>query len=160
MVQKAKEKGLRVILDIKGNDLIDSLKFEPDIIKPNLFEFAATFAPELIKDNDHLIKDKKANEQRIKSIMIDIAKKYKCQIILTNGKEKILAADGSDIFEIDPLSSVNESKTVNSTGSGDAFTAGFAASLEDGATFNEAIKEGIRCGALNAGFIRPGVIFN
>jgi len=48
MTQRAKEKGLKVILDIKGKDLSGSLKYEPDIVKPNLFEFAADFAPELI----------------------------------------------------------------------------------------------------------------
>jgi 1-phosphofructokinase/tagatose 6-phosphate kinase len=45
MTQKAKEKGHKVILDIKGKDLIESLKYEPDIVKPNLFEFAADFTP-------------------------------------------------------------------------------------------------------------------
>ena len=52
MTRKAKEKGLRVILDVKGKDLTESLRYGPDIVKPNLFEFAATFAPELINDNE------------------------------------------------------------------------------------------------------------
>ena len=159
MAKKSKESGLKLILDIKGKDLIESLKYEPDIIKPNLYEFAATFAPQLIKDNDLMSDDKKVKEQ-IKSVMTDIAEKYKCHIILTNGSRKIFAANGNIFQEFEVLSV----KTVNSIGCGDAFTAGLAAALEENKStkqksdFNAAINEGIRCGALNAGFEKPGVI--
>jgi 1-phosphofructokinase/tagatose 6-phosphate kinase len=153
MMRKAKEKGLKVILDIKGKDLTESLKYEPDIVKPNLFEFAADFAPELTKNNELTTIDDTAKE-RIKSAVLDMAQKYKCRVILTNGSGKIIAANSNDFFEID-FQSV---KAVNSTGCGDAFTAGLAAALEDGADFHEAISEGCRCGALNAALVRPGVV--
>jgi len=165
MVKKAKEKKLKVIIDIKGNDLIESLKYQPDVIKPNLYEFAATFAPELIKDND-LIKKNDVVKEKIKSIMLDITQKYKCCIVLTNGSKEILASECASkttntaktedniFFVID----VKPIKAVNSTGCGDAFTAGFASAFENGMNFKDAINEGIRCGALNAGFEKPGVI--
>ncbi|MDR2110368.1 MAG: carbohydrate kinase family protein, partial [Spirochaetaceae bacterium] len=44
------------------------------------------------------------------------------------------------------------------TGSGDAFTAGLTAALEDGASLGEAVAEGVRCGGLNAGFLKVGTI--
>jgi 1-phosphofructokinase/tagatose 6-phosphate kinase len=153
MTQKAKEKGLKVILDIKGKDLTESLKYEPDIVKPNLFEFAADFAPELIRNNELTTLDDTAKE-RIKSAVLDMAQKNKCRVILTNGSRKIIAVDAGDFFEVD-FQSV---KAINSTGCGDAFTAGLASALEDGADFREAISEGCRCGALNAALVRPGVI--
>jgi len=153
MTQRAKEKGLKIILDIKGKDLKDSLKYQPDIVKPNLFEFAADFAPELIRNNELMTIDDAAEEQ-IKSAVIDLAQKYKCRIILTNGGRKIIAADANEFFEIE----VRPVKAVNSIGCGDAFTAGLAAALADGACFREAIGEGCKCGALNAALVRPGVI--
>jgi 1-phosphofructokinase family hexose kinase len=143
MTRKAKEKGLRVILDVKGKDLIESLQYEPDLVKPNLLEFAETFALDLAAENE-----------RIKSMMRDTAQKYNCRIILTNGSRKILAADRDKFFEAE----FEAVKAVNSTGCGDAFTAGLAAALEDGANFYEAIGGGARCGAKNAALIRPGVI--
>ena len=152
MTRKAKEKGLKIILDIKGKDLIESLKYQPDIVKPNLFEFAADFAPELIKNNELITTDDTAKE-RIKSAVGDMARKNNCRVILTNGSRKIIAADTDKFFEIE----VQPVKAVNSTGCGDAFTAGLAAALEDGAGFREAISEGCKCGALNAALVRPGV---
>ena len=154
MVQKAKEKGMKVILDIKGKDLINSLQYKPDIIKPNLFEFASTFAPELIDtEKNDLAYDEKAR-QRIKTAMLDMANEYGCNIILTNGSLNILAAGGEKFFETD----IQPVKAVNTIGCGDAFTAGLASALYDGADLSGAIKEGIRCGALNAGLLKPGVI--
>jgi len=159
MVRKAKENKIRVIVDIKGKDLINSLQFEPDVVKPNLFEFAGTFAPDLIKDNDLAVNDTAAKE-RVKSVVMEIAQKYKCRIILTNGSRNILAADGSNFFSVE-FESV---KAVNTIGCGDAFTAGLASALNDNwsakrtLNFHEAIREGIHCGALNANLVKPGVI--
>jgi len=158
MTQKAKEKGLKVILDIKGKDLTGSLKYQPDIVKPNLFEFAADFAPELIKNNELITIDDSANE-RIKSVVMDMAQKHKCRVILTNGSRKIFAASANEFFKVE----IQPVKAINSTGCGDAFTAGLAAALEplvpgERADFREAISEGCRCGALNAALVRPGVV--
>ncbi|MCL2209871.1 MAG: PfkB family carbohydrate kinase [Treponema sp.] len=138
MVRKAKEKGAHVILDIKGKDLLESLKYEPDVIKPNLEEFTATFKTEPCKD-----------------MMLELSNKYRCRIILTNGSRKILAAEKGNFSEIDI--SFN-AQAANTTGCGDAFTAGLASALDDGADFRAAVNEGIRCGALNAALVRPGVI--
>jgi 1-phosphofructokinase/tagatose 6-phosphate kinase len=154
IVKKAKEKKIKVILDIKGKDLIGSLQYSPDIIKPNLYEFADTFVPQLVKDNDIVLDNPTAIEQ-IKLSMLDLCKRYGCRIVLTDGSRKILVADsGDNFFEMD----IQPVKAVNTIGCGDAFTAGLASALEDGKDFQEAITEGIRCGALNAGLIKPGVI--
>ncbi|MCL2230078.1 MAG: PfkB family carbohydrate kinase [Treponema sp.] len=149
MVQKAKEKGLCIILDIKGKDLIESLKYEPDIIKPNLDEFKQTFG--LDADNFDL-----------HGIVLELAHKHKCRIVLTNGSREIIAADSNEIYKFD-VAAHDTSAIQNTTGCGDAFTAGLAAALNNKIyigkeDFNAAVNEGIRCGALNAAFERPGVI--
>jgi fructose-1-phosphate kinase PfkB-like protein len=153
MVRRAKEKGLHIILDIKGKDLKECLQYQPDIVKPNLYEFASTFTPELIKDNDLAALDAAAKEY-IKSAMLDITRKYGCSVILTNGSREIWTADRGGFLKV-PIQSV---KAVNSIGCGDAFTAGLAAALDEGANLNEAIANASRCGAMNAALIKPGVI--
>jgi 1-phosphofructokinase/tagatose 6-phosphate kinase len=47
---------------------------------------------------------------------------------------------------------------VNTTGSGDAFTAGLASALDDGRDLYDAVAEGARCGRLNAQYLKPGTI--
>ncbi|MCL2196857.1 MAG: PfkB family carbohydrate kinase [Treponema sp.] len=148
MVCKAKEKGLRVILDIKGSDLIESLKYEPDVIKPNLEEFLQTFG---IGTDETRIN---ADYDDLRGLVLELAQKHKCRIVLTNANKKIITVEKNSYFEID----VPVVNTVNSTGCGDTFTAGLAAALEDGLDFTAAINEGMRCGALNAGLERPGAI--
>ena len=155
MTRKAKEKGLRVILDVKGKDLVESLQYSPDIIKPNLFEFASTFAPNLVNDHDVIINDADITDY-VRSPMLDVVQKYGCRVILTDGSRKIRAAEEGSYFDV----GIQPVKAVNSTGCGDAFTAGLASALEDGAGFREAIKEGIRCGAQNAALVKPGVILS
>jgi 1-phosphofructokinase/tagatose 6-phosphate kinase len=153
MVRTAKELGRRVVLDLRGRDLINSLPFEPDIIKPNLFEFAATFAPDLVQNND-LIDDGEKVRRGIRELCRELCAKYRCGIVLTRGIKPLWFARGDDFAEF-PFEPV---KPVNSIGSGDAFTAGLAAGVWDGGELREAVAEGVRCGGLNARFLRVGSI--
>ena len=156
MVRRAKALSHRVILDIRGKDLLESLPWKPDIIKPNLYEFASTFAPDIVKGNEVIpdISFEPEIKKRITGICKDIFEKYECQIVLSRGTKAIWYAEKGEVleYEVDPI------KPVNTIGSGDAFSAGLAAALEDGGSLKEAIAEGVRCGKLNAGQLRPGVI--
>jgi len=148
MVNRAGAEKRTVILDLKGDDLIKSLPFKPQIIKPNLDEFLSTFAPELPCENTAAVKE------RVKKICEGLYDEYRCEIVLTRGKEPVWYTENGKMFEY-----VFESvPPLNSTGSGDAFTAGLAAAFGDGACLPEAVAEGARCGALNAALLKPGVI--
>jgi fructose-1-phosphate kinase PfkB-like protein len=158
MVRRAKEKGLGVILDVKGKDLTECLQYQPDVVKPNLYEFASTFAPDLLID-DALPDENNVITDRIRPLMEEIVTQYGCRVILTNGTRAALGACLGYYFEI----KYNSVKTVNSIGCGDAFTAGLAACMEKAVPkeyegFKKAVSEGCRCGALNASLLRPGVI--
>ena len=153
MVRRAKEKNIKVILDIRGKDLYECLKWKPDIIKPNLEEFVSTFAYHLAARNETPV-----NEHSIKPVLTEICRelqnKHGTVIILTRASNPIWYMENNDMldFEIEPC------EAMNNVGSGDAFTAGLAAALEDGKSLREAISEGARCGRLNAALLRPGVI--
>ncbi|MDR0563063.1 MAG: PfkB family carbohydrate kinase [Spirochaetaceae bacterium] len=150
MTRAAKEAGKKVILDLRGKDLENSLAYKPEVIKPNLVEFASTFAPELT-DGIRLFEDW---EDRIKTICLALAERYACRIVLTGGAEPVKFAEGGGFGEyaFEPV------QPVNTTGSGDAFTAGLAGALAEGASLRDAIAQGIRCGALNAGLLKVGAI--
>jgi len=153
MVRLAKANGLRVILDVRGQDLINSLPFGPDIVKPNLFEFISTFAPELISHNN--ISGSEADvRERVGKIWAKLCEKHPCGLVLTRGADAVWFIEKGELAEY----AFERVEPFNTTGSGDAFTAGLAAALEDGASLRDAIAQGSRFGALNAVLLRTGVI--
>jgi 1-phosphofructokinase/tagatose 6-phosphate kinase len=151
MVKLARAERLRVILDIRGKDLIESLPYGPDIIKLNMEEFLSTFVPELYPEKGIPPKELK---KRIAGIWTEINGKYPCSLIVTRGADSVWYTEEGEFIEytFDPII------PLNTTGSGDSFTAGLAAALEEGAALGEAVIRGAKCGALNAALLRPGVI--
>jgi 1-phosphofructokinase/tagatose 6-phosphate kinase len=139
---KAARKG--VVLDVKGGDLQGSLAAAPDVIKPNYDEFAATFLPER---GSHSVSE-------VREVMTGIARRYHTAVVVTRGSDETLVATATEAWtqQVEPVD------PVNTTGSGDACTAGIVAVLARGGTLREAVAEGHRCGALNAQRVRPGTI--
>jgi 1-phosphofructokinase family hexose kinase len=145
MVRRAKEAGRRVVLDLWGGDLLESLPCGPDVIKPNLAEFAATFFPGAGIPG----------REQVRERCRELCRRYRCAVVLTRGTGAVWYAEGENFAEY-PVTPA--AKTVNTTGSGDAFTAGLAAALGDGLGLREAVAGGARCGALNAGLLQAGSI--
>ena len=155
MVRMAKAGGCRVILDIRGKDLLNSLHLCPDLVKPNLYEFASTFAPDLVANNS-VISDTGKVKKMVQEIWEELHRKYPCSLVLTRGAAPVWYAENGMLKEYAFESIV----PVNTIGSGDTFTAGIAAALEEGASLAEAVEQGVRLGMLNASLLRPGVIRN
>jgi 1-phosphofructokinase/tagatose 6-phosphate kinase len=153
MVRQAKAAGKMVILDTRGADLVESLRWKPDLIKPNLYEFAATYAPEFIAQNE-IAGDREEVKKKIGAVCRELYRDYGCRVVLTRGASSVWYAEAGALeeFAVEPV------PPVNTIGSGDAFTAGLASALEDGASLREAVAQGARCGALNAGILKPGVV--
>jgi len=150
-VREARLAGKKVILDIKGNDLLNSLPWGPDVIKPNLSEFAATFL------RGHTVREQEDNHE-LKEVcvahMADMWSRYGVASALSRGSRNLWAYGGEGFFEFE----VTPVKALNTIGCGDAVTAGIAFSLTAGKPFREAVETGLRCGAANARTIRPGTI--
>jgi len=149
MVSTAHTQGCRIILDVRGQDLIKCLPLGPYLVKPNLYEFISTFKPELLSEKNIDTVRKKVGE-----IWAELYEKYPCALVLTRGSESLWYAEKGEVSEF----AFKSVEPLNTTGSGDAFTAGLATALEDGASLVDAIAEGVRCGALNAVLLKPGVI--
>lgn len=165
MVRLARERGKRIILDVRGTDLERSLSHGPDLVKPNLVEFVGTFAPGLASPRE-LSGDEEGVKSRVADLILELAGRYRTRIVLTRGSRSVWYADGSvpgtDGAEASsPVFDeylVERTPPVNTVGSGDAFTAGLAAALDEGYSLRDAIAQGAGCGGLNAGFLKPGVI--
>jgi len=140
LVRKAKEQGLVVVADYKGEDLINSFQSAeicPDYVKINEEEFFSTFGGKNLK---------------IELINQNMAKG--CSFIISRGSDSTIAVENGVILEIEN-SDVN---TVNAIGCGDAMTAGFASAIVMGEGFENAILKGRDFAALNVQSIHPGWI--
>jgi 1-phosphofructokinase/tagatose 6-phosphate kinase len=149
LVERARGAGVRVILDVKGSDLVRSLDFSPEIAKPNFDEFVATFLP----DASRAPRDA-ALEQRVRELLTELTRRRSTAFVLTRGSAPALLAEGGRVWE----RSGERVQPLNATGSGDAFTAALALALTRGASLDEAVEQGHWAGARNAERLRPGVI--
>jgi 1-phosphofructokinase/tagatose 6-phosphate kinase len=143
----------RLILDIKGRDLLESLPFRPSVIKPNLEELLQTYAPEKAT-TWRSGGDEKAMRDLVAQVGREYKEKYGAWLVVTRGSLPTLFWDGERLLE----HPVNPVEVLNPIGSGDSFNVGVATALEDGATIAEAVAEGTRLGGLNAERLKPGSI--
>lgn len=143
MVGQAKERGIPVLLDYRGRDLLDSLAFQPDLIKPNRQEFLDTFFPGCAT----------VSETRIMEKMIALEQRG-IRVVLTDGAQPVWYVQGGRVLRR-PVKAV---VPVNAIGSGDAFAAGLAAVWSETGDMDAAVDKALWCGEQNARLIKPGVI--
>ncbi len=131
MVKAAKESNVVTFLDIKGEDLQNSMSFEPDFIKHNLSEFVETFI----------------NPCRLST--------FTSNIIVTDGENpvKFNCGSGTETIEVN-----RDIIPKNTTGCGDVFTATLAYSISVGESIRDAIKSALDYASLSATTSRPGYI--
>mgnify|MGYP006273067151 CR=1 FL=1 len=161
MVKEAKKAGTRVLVDYRGQDLLDTLDYRPDVIKPNFTEFAGTFltsagspfGPERAKGlNEQESSEELESAARVK--MRELAE-LGIAVVLTRGSRPTLyALPGGFEGAKKPV----RIEPVNTVGCGDAFTAGLAAELYESGDYDAALEKAHVCASMNAGKLRPGVI--
>lgn len=151
MAARAKKEGKVVILDYRDEDLKNSLPFSPDVIKPNYKEFIGTFFPEFTNRSDT---DADEIMQTIQEKIISIWKEYGISTILTNENKPVMYTEKGKIMSIEP----EIITPLNTTGCGDAFTAGFALEFKRTGDMTRGVKSGLECAGRNALTLRPGYL--
>ncbi len=151
MVAQAANLGKQVVLDIKGEDLMRSLPHGPYVIKPNMKEFAETLFPDKVfHEHGKAAYPLDLLAERMKQI----CRTYGVHPVITQSCRPVIYAAEDTIYTAD----IDEVVPVNPIGSGDAFTAGLAWGLSLGYDLHESVRQGIRCGKLNALTLKPGSI--
>jgi len=131
--------GGRVILDAPGEPLLRSLPYHPFLVKINDVELLQTMGGD--------------------DLMAACARLIKLgaeSVLITRGSRTAFFVDARDTMELFPPTI----DAVNPVGSGDAVTAGIADALNAGKGLEEAVVNGMACGAANAlnlvsGYINP-----
>lgn len=136
----ARRSGALAIVDAQGPALDETLAAQPDLVKPNRQELARTLGRELPTEADLI------------AAMRELLKRGARRVVVTAGRETVLAADGHFLWHVHPP----RIAPINSIGSGDAFTAGLVWRWLEGDNLGEACRWGAAAGAANALSLMPG----
>ena len=137
----AHKAGKVVLADFRGKDLLETLELcVPQIIKINEEEFCQTFGGSTLSEEE-LEKAVTSKSEELQNI-----------IVVTRGEKATIAAEKGTSYRCES----EKVEVLNSTGCGDAFSAGFLYEYLKSKNIEESLKKGTNCAALNAQTIVPG----
>jgi len=122
------------ILDTYGSHLKKCLAKSPTIIHNNKSELSSSLKIDL------------SDEQRMVSFLHQLYDSGIKQAYITDGSNPVYASNFDFIYKTD----VPKTDEIDSTGSGDAFTAGIAYGLHNSLSFDDTLRCGLSLGVLNA----------
>lgn len=131
LTEIAKKYGVFTLLDTSDRPLFESIKFGPDLIKPNETEF-------------RIICNKRFPD--IKKELLKIYKVGIKYVILTKGRKGCIGFDGKEFIKVKPPKITK----ISTVGSGDAFTAGLIYSFINEKNFADSLVFATACAAANA----------
>jgi 1-phosphofructokinase family hexose kinase len=154
LILTAKEYNAKCFLDSSQDALLEGIKAFPYFIKPNLRELSQMFNDNDLSNIIQAIRNSSLSNED----MIYISKKVKSLGILRTAitlsdKGAILCMEDRLLFA-GPL----DINPVNTIGSGDSFTAGFAFGVANSMTDEECLRIAVACATSNALFEEIGVI--
>ncbi|WP_298785359.1 1-phosphofructokinase [uncultured Marinococcus sp.] len=135
MMERVKNKGVRVYLDTSGEALGEALKGRPYFVKPNHLELAELYEVEVNSVEDAAVYGRKLLEDfDIEHVVISMAGEGAVYI----NKSQTLHA------------SVPKQKAVNSVGAGDSLVAGFAAGITERLAPDQVLNKAVASGSATA----------
>jgi tagatose 6-phosphate kinase len=129
----------RVLLDIRGAELIEALKQRPFLVKPNRAEFSRTVGRELETEADTLEAMRELNRQGAE------------WVVITHGAGAVLASHETESLRLMPP----QVPVVNPIACGDCFAAGLAWGFSEGKSAVECLRLGIAAAAENLAQLLP-----
>ena len=130
LISLTRQTGAQVVCDFEGQTLIDSLEFQPLLVKPNNHELGDIFGVKLEK--------------------LDEIEKYAREILAKGAQHVIIsmAGDGALLVTKDGSYFAKPIKGIvkNSVGAGDSMVAGFTGEFVRSGNAVEAFKWGVACG--------------
>ncbi len=123
-----------VVLDFRGDGLLETLDLKPLVVKPNREELGHTVGRELREDRD------------LFAAMRELNRAGAQWVVVTQGPGPVWVSHASGLFRLLPAPI---EQVVNPIGSGDALAAGIAWAVRDGRAVLDAVKWGMAAAAEN-----------
>ena len=135
IMERLREKKIRVVVDATKDLLLNVLKYKPFLIKPNNHELGEMFGV-ILKTNEEIISyGKKLQDMGAKNVLVSMA-----------GDGSILIDETGNVYQM----GVPAGKVKNSVGAGDSMVAGFLAGYAETNNYEEALKLGTATGSATA----------
>ncbi len=136
IMERLQGRGIRIIVDATKNLLMNVLKYNPWLIKPNNHELGEMFGVKLTTDEEIITYAKKLQEKGAQNVLISMA----------GDGAILLTAEG-----ISYKSPAPKGKLINSVGAGDSMVAGFITGyIESDGDFEKAFFMGVATGSASA----------
>jgi 6-phosphofructokinase 2 len=138
IMEIARRKGSKILLDTDGESLKKGVQFFPDIIKPNIHELSRLIGRELKDIHGVIEAGQDICDQGTGTVLVSMGAKG---VLMVNNKERYMA--------IPP-----KVKVVNTIGAGDSAVAGFVFAIYTGKTIKDALVCAVAAGTATT--LRPG----
>lgn len=135
MMEKLSGRGIRFVVDTTGNNLLNSLKYQPFLIKPNNHELGDIFGVKLTERSEVVPYAKRLKEMGAVNVLVSMA-----------GSGAVLVDEQGGVYE----TAAPEGKVINAVGAGDSMVAGFMAGYMKTGNYNEAFRLGVAAGSASA----------
>ena len=135
IMNHVKKNKVKVVVDATKNLLLNVLKYNPFLIKPNNHELEEMFNVKLNNIDDIITYAKKLQEMGARNVLISMGK-----------DGAILVTENNEVF----ISNVAKGKVVNSVGAGDSMVAGFISGYLNSNSYEDALKLGSASGSATA----------
>ena len=135
IMKRLEDKNIKIVVDATKNLLLNVLKYNPFLIKPNNHELEEMFNVKLNSIEDIAKYAKKLQDMGARNVLISMGK-----------DGALLLTENNDVF----ISNVPKGTVKNSVGAGDSMVAGFIAGYLNTNKYEEALKLGAACGSATA----------
>lgn len=135
IMKRLEDKNIKIVVDATKNLLLNVLKYNPFLIKPNNHELEEMFNVKLNSIEDIANYAKKLQGMGARNVLISMGK-----------DGALLLTENNEVY----LSNVPKGTVKNSVGAGDSMVAGFIAGYLNTNKYKEALKLGAACGSATA----------
>lgn len=135
IMARLKEKDIRIVVDATKDLLVNVLKYQPFLIKPNNHELGEIFGVKLQDKEEIITYAKKLQEMGARNVLVSMA-----------GDGAVLVAEDGSVLK----SEAPKGKVVNSVGAGDSMVAGFITGYLEKGDYKHAFYTGIAAGSASA----------
>ncbi len=128
-------KSIKAVVDATGETLLNTLKYNPFLIKPNHIELGEIFGRNIYEKDEVVFYAKKLRDMGAENVIVSLAERG---AVLVDENEKVYILEAP------------KGKLINSVGAGDSMVAGFIACYIETSDYEKAFKMAVAAGSASA----------